>query len=108
MTEISKKRILFVDDEPLVLKGLQRTLRKRRAEWDTAFASSGKEALEILDQQSMDVIVSDLKMPEMDGMQLLAEVKAMFHSVRILRKVRCKPFSTMGSSSTNNICFLAI
>lgn len=76
MTEISKKRILFVDDEPLVLKGLQRTLRKRRTEWDTAFASCGKEALEILDRQSMDVIVSDLKMPEMDGMQLLTEVKA--------------------------------
>ena len=76
MNEVAKKRILFVDDEPLVLKGLQRTLRKRRAEWETAFASSGKEALEILDQQSMDVIVSDLKMPEMDGMRLLTEVKA--------------------------------
>ena len=76
MNEVAKKRILFVDDEPLVLKGLQRTLRKRRAEWETAFASTGKEALEILDQQSMDVIVSDLKMPEMDGMRLLTEVKA--------------------------------
>ena len=76
MTEIAKKQILFVDDEPMVLKGLQRTLRKMRAEWDMAFASSGKEALGILDQQSTDVIVSDLKMPEMDGMQLLTEVKA--------------------------------
>jgi YesN/AraC family two-component response regulator len=76
MNEVAKRRILFVDDEPLVLKGLQRTLRKRRAEWETAFASTGKEALEILDQQSMDVIVSDLKMPEMDGMRLLTEVKA--------------------------------
>jgi len=76
MTEIAKKQILFVDDEPLILKGLQRTLRKMRTEWDMAFASNGKEALDILDQQSMDVIVSDLKMPEMDGMQLLTEVKA--------------------------------
>ncbi|MDX2500532.1 MAG: response regulator [Deltaproteobacteria bacterium] len=75
MTEIAKKQILFVDDEPLVLKGLQRTLRKMRAEWDTTFASGGKQALDILDQQPMDVIVSDLKMPEMDGMQLLTEVK---------------------------------
>ena len=76
MTEIAKKQILFVDDEPMVLKGLQRTLRKMRTEWDMAFASGAKEALDILDQQSMDVIVSDLKMPEMDGMQLLTEVKA--------------------------------
>ncbi len=85
MNEIAKKQILFVDDEPLVLKGLQRTLRKMRAEWDTAFASSGKEALDILDQQPMDVIVSDLKMPEMDGMQLLTEVKDRHpHVVRII------------------------
>ena len=85
MNEITKKRILFVDDEPMVLKGLQRTLRKRRAEWDTVFASNGKEALEILDQQSMDVIVSDLKMPDMDGMQLLTNVRERHpHMVRII------------------------
>ncbi|MBW2482349.1 MAG: HDOD domain-containing protein [Deltaproteobacteria bacterium] len=85
MTETTPKRILFVDDEPLVLKGLQRTLRKRRAEWDTVFAANGKEALEILDQQPMDVIVSDLKMPDMDGMQLLTKVRERHpHMVRII------------------------
>jgi len=76
MNQIVKKRILFVDDEPLVLKGLQRTLRKMRSKWEMAFTSSSKEALQILDQQKMDVIISDLKMPEMDGMQLLSQVKA--------------------------------
>ena len=75
MNQIAKKQILFVDDEPMVLKGLQRTLRKMRTEWNMAFTSSGKEALDILGQRPMDVIVSDLKMPEMDGMQLLTEVK---------------------------------
>jgi putative nucleotidyltransferase with HDIG domain len=85
MNDLIKKRILFVDDEPLVLRGLQRTLRKMRSEWDMVFASGGKEALEILDQQAMDVIVSDLKMPEMDGMQLLTEVKTRYpHVVRII------------------------
>jgi len=75
MDDIVKKRILFVDDEPMVLRGLQRTLRKMRAEWDMSFTSSSKEALDILDQQQMDVLISDLKMPEIDGMQLLGEVK---------------------------------
>ena len=75
MTEILKKRILFVDDEPMVLKGLQRTLRKMRNEWEIAFASNGKEALDILDAHAMDVIVTDLRMPEIDGAQLLTEVK---------------------------------
>jgi len=85
MNETSIKRILFVDDEPMVLKGLQRTLRKRRNEWDMAFTASGREALDILGQKPVDVIVSDLKMPEMDGRQLLTEVKARHpHVVRII------------------------
>lgn len=81
MNETGKKRILFVDDEPMVLKGLQRTLRKMRNEWDMAFTASGREALEILSKQPMDVIVSDLKMPEMDGMQLLTEVRTQYPRV---------------------------
>jgi HD-like signal output (HDOD) protein len=76
MNEPTKKRILFVDDEPMVLKGLQRTLRKMRAEWEMTFVSSSKEALDILGVEPYDVIVSDLRMPEMDGSQLLAEVKS--------------------------------
>ncbi|MGD9065799.1 MAG: response regulator [Desulfobacterales bacterium] len=70
-----KRRILFVDDEPMVLRGLQRTLRKMRQEWDMTFASSGCEALDVLSKKPMDVIVSDLRMPEMDGGLLMAEVK---------------------------------
>ena len=55
--------------------GLQRTLRKMRQDWDMTFVSSGREALEVLGKKPMDVIVSDLRMPEMDGGRLLAEVK---------------------------------
>lgn len=76
MNDQTKKRILFVDDEPLVLKGLQRTLRKMRAEWEMVFTESSKQALDILASEPFDVIVSDLRMPEMDGAQLLAEVKS--------------------------------
>jgi HD-like signal output (HDOD) protein/CheY-like chemotaxis protein len=85
MNDIVTKRIVFVDDEPMVLQGLQRTLRKMRHEWDMTFVSGGKEALEILSKNHMDVIVTDLKMPEMDGIQLLTEVKAQHpHMVRII------------------------
>jgi HD-like signal output (HDOD) protein len=76
MNDQSKKRIMFVDDEPMVLKGLQRTLRKMRGEWEMVFADSGRQALDILASEPFDVIVSDLKMPEMDGEQLLTEVKS--------------------------------
>lgn len=70
------KRILFVDDEPNVLQGLQRMLHVMRNEWSLAFAGSGKEALEILAGEEFDVIVSDIRMPQMDGIALLTEVKA--------------------------------
>jgi putative nucleotidyltransferase with HDIG domain len=76
MNDQTKKRILFVDDEPMVLKGLQRTLRKMRDEWEMVFTESSRQALDILASAPFDVIVSDLRMPEMDGEQLLAEVKS--------------------------------
>jgi HD-like signal output (HDOD) protein len=85
MNEKIKRRILFVDDEPMVLKGLQRTLRKMRQDWDMTFVSSGRLALNVLGKKPMDVIVSDLRMPEMDGGRLLAEVKKQHpHVVRII------------------------
>jgi putative nucleotidyltransferase with HDIG domain len=67
-------RILFVDDEPNVLQGLQRMLRPMRAEWQMGFASSGPEALEALAKEPFDVIVSDMRMPGMDGADLLSAV----------------------------------
>ncbi|HWD19408.1 MAG TPA: response regulator [Verrucomicrobiae bacterium] len=73
-----KKRILFVDDEPMVLQGLQRMLRPMRAEWDMEFLGSGEEALRSLEKLPGDVIVSDMRMPGMNGAELLTEVMRRF------------------------------
>ncbi|MGD8740330.1 MAG: response regulator [Desulfobacterales bacterium] len=98
MNDQTKRRIIFVDDEPMVLKGLQRTLRKMRGEWEMTFTSSSKEALDILGTGSFDVIVSDLRMPEMDGMQLLAEVKSKHPQVvRIILSGQVEQESTFKS-----------
>jgi HD-like signal output (HDOD) protein/CheY-like chemotaxis protein len=78
-------RILFVDDETNVLDGLRRMLRSMRNEWETAFAPGGAEALALLETQAFDVIVSDMRMPRMDGAQLLNEVRERWpHMVRII------------------------
>jgi putative nucleotidyltransferase with HDIG domain len=69
------KRVLFVDDETNLLAGLQRMLRGMRNEWQMAFAATAYEALEILKSNSFDVIVTDMRMPGMDGCQLLNKVK---------------------------------
>ena len=68
-------RILFVDDEQNILDGLKRKLRRWRGEWTLSFASSGEAALETMDQDPSDVVVSDMRMPGMDGATLLTHVK---------------------------------
>ena len=69
-----KKRILFVDDETMILQGLQRMLRSMRAEWEMEFVESAEAALRLLQEKAFDVIVSDMRMPRMNGAELLAEV----------------------------------
>jgi len=66
------KHLLFVDDEVSVLEGIRAMLRRRRSEWEMDFVESGAAALEALEKHSYDLICSDLRMPTMDGAQLLA------------------------------------
>jgi HD-like signal output (HDOD) protein/CheY-like chemotaxis protein len=79
------KRILFVDDEPMILQGIQHSLRGMRAEWEVVLANSGAEALETMAQAPFDVVITDMRMPGMDGAQLLDVVKVKFpRTVRII------------------------
>lgn len=75
------KRLLFVDDEKNILDGLRRALHTMRGEWDMHFVDSAEAALEMLEQQPFDVIVSDMRMPRMDGAQLLDQVKLRYPNV---------------------------
>ncbi len=79
------KNILFVDDEPNVLDGLKNLLRKQRKEWRMSFVNGGEAALKELLAVSYDVIVSDMRMPGMDGAALLTHVLQDYpHIVRIV------------------------
>lgn len=69
------KRILFVDDDKSVLAGLRNALRARRSEWDCVFASSPELALAELERTAFDVVVSDMRMPKLDGTAVLAAAK---------------------------------
>jgi len=70
-----RKRLLFVDDEPMVLDGLRRALWSTRNEWEMHFVASAAAALEALDLEPFDAIITDMRMPLMDGAQLLEAVK---------------------------------
>ena len=105
-------RVLFVDDEPDILEGLQNVLRGRRRDWQMEFALSGPAAIAILGEQPFDVIVSDMRMPGMDGAELLQHVKqhypgmarivlsghaeraAIMRAVPVAHQFLCKPCET--------------
>lgn len=94
-------RILFVDDEADVLQGIRRTLRELRHEWSMEFAASGAAALEELAKTPADVIVSDMRMPGMDGWELLGEVKKLYpQTVRLVLSGHAEALSIMRSVGT--------
>src|SRR5687768_2712818 len=73
--------ILFVDDEPRILNGLKRMLYPMQREWQMWFANSGEETLSILQERNIEVVVSDMRMPRMDGAQLLTEIKNKYPNI---------------------------
>ena len=70
-----KKRILFVDDDAPILNGLRVRLHRLRDKWDMQFVTSGAEAVETLGSSHYDVVVTDMRMPGMDGAELLSIVR---------------------------------
>jgi len=70
-----KKRILFVDDEPAILAGLQNLLYKDRKRWEMVFALGGQLGLEEIRKAPFDIVVSDMRMPGIDGAALLNVIK---------------------------------
>ncbi len=75
---MARTRILFVDDEPNVLDGLRRMLRRSRHEWEVDFARTGAEALAKMHEKPFEVVVSDVQMPDMTGLDLLERLRRDF------------------------------
>jgi HD-like signal output (HDOD) protein/ActR/RegA family two-component response regulator len=69
------KRVLFVDDDTSLLDGLRVRLHALRSQWKMVFVENGPRAIAELEQRPVDVIVADVRMPTMDGVQLLEIVR---------------------------------
>jgi HD-like signal output (HDOD) protein len=69
------KRLLFVDDDAMVLAGLRRALHDMRQEWDMHFAPGAYAALQALEKERFDAVITDMRMPSMDGALLLDCIK---------------------------------
>src|SRR5450756_533997 len=72
------KRILFVDDEKQVLDGIRRMFIGQHSDWELQFAVGGEAALELCQASTFDVVVSDMRMPGIDGATLLHHIKDRF------------------------------
>lgn len=82
---MSKRHILFVDDDPNLLAGIRRLLHSLRNDFELAFANNGREALEMMEGTAFDVVVSDMRMPGMDGAELLKKIQELYPcTIRIM------------------------
>lgn len=73
--------ILFVDDEPHVRAAIRRSLHDRAEDWELLFAANGAEALDLMAERPVHVVVTDIAMPVMDGKTLLTQLYDRFPEV---------------------------
>jgi len=73
--EGARPRLLFVDDEAAILNGLRHVFHPLRGRWDMRFACGGAEALERLEAEPAEVVITDMRMPGIDGLELLRQIR---------------------------------
>lgn len=96
------KKILFVDDDKHLLNSVKRGLHVHSSAWLMYFATSADEALELLATEEVEVLVSDFRMPEMSGIELLSIVETLYpHTIRVLLTGHPEKIQY---SQTSNIC----
>jgi phosphoserine phosphatase RsbU/P len=102
MRTVNEIRILFIDDDLAVLHSLRRFLLKEK--YQQYFAASGQEALDLMAGQPIDIIVTDLRMPAMTGLELLIEVKRRHPSVlRLVYSATSDIVQTIESINTGEV-----
>jgi len=82
MSNHSHYSILVVDDEPLIRKSLYEILKI--AEFEVASASTGEEALDICKTRLFDIVITDMKLPKMSGLDLLSQIKKISPTTEII------------------------
>lgn len=82
MTQLEEIRVLLVDDEVEFVDTLAKRMKKRKLK--TSSVNSGEDALEFLGQHLTDVVILDVKMPGIDGIQTLREIKQQYPLVEVI------------------------
>ncbi len=77
-------KILIVDDHQILIDGIKSLLRNEKRFQIVEQALSGREALEKLNKETIDIMITDISMPEMDGVELTRIVKSQYPEIKIL------------------------
>ncbi len=80
----SKINVMIVDDHPLILMGLKNILKNCKNINISAEASNGRVALSILNNENIDLVISDIKMPEIDGIELTKQIKREYPDIKVI------------------------
>ncbi len=82
--DILIKDILIVDDEQPLLDSMKVLIEMLDDEFEVYSANNGKQALELIDRSDIDLLITDIIMPDQDGLELIKEVRKKYPSIKIL------------------------
>src|SRR5574341_665913 len=98
---MEKRRILLVDDEPAVRESLRMVLKEH---YELALAASGKDALDLVEQEPLDVVLLDILMPGMDGLEVLEQIKQRPNAPQVIMLTATKTVKTAVTAMKRGAC----
>lgn len=98
-----KLKILLCDDHDLIIKGLKQVLVALPYVGEIALAKNGKQAIEQLKVNTFDLVISDVSMPEMDGIALSAEIKKNYPATKIIMLTQFSDMQVLKPLLKNNV-----
>ena len=84
MTAKAANKVLVVDDEETLTWSMTKTLSKDKGKYELVIANTGSEALTVLEKDSIDVVVTDIKMPDINGLELLSMIRKQYPSTKVI------------------------
>jgi len=81
-----KKNILIVDDNQNLINSMKRDLRKEIDKFDIHTTIHGQEAMKLIEENNIDLLITDILMPEKEGIEIIREARDKFPSIKIIAK----------------------
>ena len=79
-----KKHILIIDDEPAMLNSMKRDLREFKDEYNIFTSANSKETLDLIDDNAIDLLITDVYMPGREGMEIISELHKKYPLLKII------------------------